>query len=613
MMALPGPAFAQTVFTVNTTTDLGGGSPDGTCDALPTTAGDQCTLREAIVEANDAANTNGPDVIEFDIGGTASPSSPHFLGIDTPLPDITDPVEIDGTSSPDYGSLPVIQVDGTNAGTGADAFSVAFALNGGGELILRGMSITNFEGTAVVLSDGRNQIRSCHIGVEPDGLTPGGNGRGLFLGSGTDDSIISDNIISANARGAISLTSASRITNNRIGVDRDDNDLGNQVGSNPAAVNINTSGALIQGNVIAYNEGNAVTVTSLTPPDIQNEITGNAIQSNTGVGIDLEGGTEDADGRTANDAGDADDGPNRLQNYPEIQSAIVSSGDVTLTYLVDSDPTLTSAGASAYPLTINLYRADADQEEGFGIVGQDTYTATDHGGCGTPPCTKTITVTSLIGVTQSDFITATATDANGNTSELSAPSSQLPVEFAGIDAQPSGDTEATLTWSTLSETGNDGFYIERRVDAAAFADVGFRKGAGTTTETQRYRFVDRDVPFGAERVTYRLRQVDVDGDVQRSEPVAVTFGAGKTLELGAPRPNPATTQATVNVTVPKNVEDAELVLFDLLGRPVRRINTSALQGRAPLQVSTEGLAAGTYIFRLTGAGQSVAQKVTVVR
>lgn len=151
------------------------------------------------------------------------------------------------------------------------------------------------------------------------------------------------------------------------------------------------------------------------------------------------------------------------------------------------------------------------------------------------------------------------------------------------------------------------------MDDAAFADVGFRKGAGTTTETQRYRFVDRDVPFGAERVTYRLRQVDVDGDVQRSEPVAVTFGAGKTLELGAPRPNPATTQATVHVTVPENVEDAELVLFDLLGRPVRRINTSALQGRAPLQVSTEGLAAGTYVLRLTGAGQSVAQKVTVVR
>ena len=343
-------------------------------------------------------------------------------------------------------------------------------------------------------------------------------------------------------------------------------------------------------------------------------MTGNAVRNNAGVGIDLEGGTEDADGRTANDAGDADDGPNRLQNYPDIQSATVnSSGEVTVSYAVDSDPSLTSAGASAYPLRINLYRADGDQEEGFGIVGQDTYTATDYNGCGAPPCTKTITVTSLVSVTQSDFITATATDADGNTSELSAPSSQLPVEFAAIDAQPSGEAQVTLTWSTLTETGNDGFYVERQVDNASFADVGFRAGAGTTTETQRYRFVDRDVPFGAERVTYRLRQVDVDGDVQRSKPVVVTFGAAETLKLGAPRPNPIRSTATLNVTVPETQGDVDLVLYDLLGRPVRRFDTSTLRGRTPLQVSAEGLAAGTYVLRLTGAGQSVAQKVTVIR
>lgn len=612
----PRPAAAQTTFTVNIDIDADdGGVADGTCDVVPISPGNQCTLREAIIEANAAANAGGPDVIEFDIPSGATPTDPHVLTLARPLPLIEEPVEIDGRTEPDYGSLPVIEVDGTNAGADANGFEVAFDPDGSGALQLYAVSVINFDGDGLNLTAGLNRIVDSHIGVRADGLTSGPNGRGAFIGGGASASVVTGCIISANLDQALSITTDNvRVANSRIGVDKDGGALGNSIIPPGAAISVNGNGAEITGNLIRYNEGPGIRISDLTPPNNNNEISGNGIGNNTGIGIDLESSGEDADGRTPNDAGDADTGPNRLQNYPEIQSATVNpSGEVTLTYLVDSDPSLTGSGASAYPLTVDLYRADADMQEGLGIVGQDTYTATDYGGCGSAPCTKTVTVTSLVSVTQSDFITATATDADGNTSELSAPSQQLPVEFADINAQISGDTDVTLTWSTLSETGNDGFYIERRVDGAPFAEIGVREGAGTTTETQRYRFVDRGVPFGAERVAYRLRQVDVDGEVDRSEPVAVTFGAGERLTLTAPQPHPVTTQATVNVRVPENVEDATLVLYDLLGRPVRRFEASALKGRVPVQVSTGDLAAGTYILRLTGADQTVTQKITVVR
>ena len=53
--------------------------------------------------------------------------------------------------------------------------------------------------------------------------------------------------------------------------------------------------------------------------------TANAIAFNTGLGIDLVGGTEDAFGVTANSPGGPHTGPNSLQNYPVLTSAAASA------------------------------------------------------------------------------------------------------------------------------------------------------------------------------------------------------------------------------------------------------------------------------------------------
>ncbi|NBC87826.1 MAG: T9SS type A sorting domain-containing protein [Bacteroidetes bacterium] len=342
-------------------------------------------------------------------------------------------------------------------------------------------------------------------------------------------------------------------------------------------------------------------------------ITGNAIGNNSGIGIDLDGGTEDGDFRTANDAGDGDEGPNNLQNTPEIVSADVdASNNVTITYYVDSDTSLSTSGASAYPLQINFYEADADQEEGFGILTQETYTSSDYSGCGAPPCPKTTTFQSLVSVSESDYVNATATDADGNTSEFSAPSNQLPVELAAFTARLDGE-RVVLQWSTLSETGNDGFSIERSIDDAPFAAAGYRSGAGTTTQRTDYRLVDAAIPVGGASAEYRLRQIDVDGDARVVGRVEVRLTSGSSFTLGRPTPNPAADVATVDVSVPADMDDVSLVLFDLLGRRVRSVEANALGGSSAVNVRVDDLAAGTYLLRLTGNGRVQTQKLTVVR
>jgi parallel beta-helix repeat protein len=90
-----------------------------------------------------------------------------------------------------------------------------------------------------------------------------------------------------------------------------------------------------EANVIAYNGDAGVEVQGLS--STSNTIRGNSIFSNGGIGIDLGG-----DGVTANDANDADSGPNERQNYPIVASATPNAPSGTnVQGVLDSAPSTT--------------------------------------------------------------------------------------------------------------------------------------------------------------------------------------------------------------------------------------------------------------------------------
>ena len=211
-------------------------------------------------------------------------------------------------------------------------------------------------------------------------------------------------------------------------------------------------------------------------------------------------------------------------------------------------------------------------------------------------------VTSVNGQSQSTFSDLLLSNA----------AATLPVEMAGFDATPS-DGQVELQWTTLSETNNAGFNVQRRIDENRGWEVLDRVvGAGTTTERQTYRFTDKELPYEASSVEYRLQQVDVDGTESFTEPVALELAGVDRIELLGTTPNPARSHAAVRFAVPADAEDARLVLFDLLGRQVRSLAVTG-SGRQKATLDTDGLATGTYFLRLTAGGQSRTTKLTVVR
>src|SRR6185503_12872044 len=135
---------------------------------------------------------------------------------------------------------------------------------------------------------------------------------------------------------------------------------------------------------------------------------GNSLFENFGLAINLIGGTEDSFGVTDNDAGDPDDGPNHLQNYPILLSASGAAGVTTIHGTLNSTPDRT--------FWIDLYRGDSADASGHGegrIYSGSVTLTTDGVGDGTFSL-------NAPGNFAGKYLAATATDSEtGDTSEFS--------------------------------------------------------------------------------------------------------------------------------------------------------------------------------------------------
>ena len=188
--------------TVTTTADSGPGS-----------------LRQAILDSNASAGTL--DTIAFAVGSGLQTITPL-----SPLPTITDPVVIDGTTQPGFAGMPLVGLDGSTAG-----------------------------GTGLMITAGSSTVRGLVFNRWATGISISGAGQNLVAG----------NFIGTDASGVLPLG------NETYGVSIDGSS-NNSVGGPGAG----------EGNLIAFNSLRGVRVSDGTG----NTIRGNAIHSNA-VGIDL--------------------------------------------------------------------------------------------------------------------------------------------------------------------------------------------------------------------------------------------------------------------------------------------------------------------------------------
>ncbi len=306
----------------------------------------------------------------------------------------------------------------TNRGNGANGVHLINApSNFVGNATSDGRNVISGNSTAGIRIETAttNVVQGNYIGTDATGLLDRGNVQdGIILINATNAviggvSAGEANLISGNNDDGIELNGAGsafvRVHGNLIGSDvTGTNALGNsghgvQFASNARTNTIGGIGAG-EGNTISFNALDGVFVGSGT----NNTIRGNSIYSNTNsLGIDVA-----ANGVTGNDTGDADTGANETQNFPVLLSATNTPTETTVI------GTLNSRASTSFEL--DFYSSVAADATGSGegqVYLGSTNVTTDGGGNG--GFTAVLPVTTLTG----RFISATATDPFGNTSEFS--------------------------------------------------------------------------------------------------------------------------------------------------------------------------------------------------
>jgi len=290
-----------------------------------------------------------------------------------------------------------------------------------------------------------NQVYGNLIGTNEAGTAAIPNGsNGVSINSGASDNQIglagSPNVISGNGnpngngvRIDAATSTGNLIRGNRIGTRLDGVTALPNVNrgvylTNGASSNMIGGEAASDGNTIAFNGNDGVGVESGT----MNSILGNSIFNNGSTVSDLGIDLWDI-GVNLNDPDDPDSGANDKQNFPILSGATAGGCEVTVTGSLDS------VALTTY--RIEIFSNTTCDNSGHG-QGELFLTAADVATNAAGIANFMIDVAAQAGF----FLSATATDPDGNTSELSTcfqvPSSLLGGLCLFSDGFESGNTTA---------------------------------------------------------------------------------------------------------------------------------------------------------------------------
>jgi len=189
----------------------------------------------------------------------------------------------------------------------------------------------------------------------------------------------------------------------------------------------------------------------------------------------------------------------------------------------------------------------------------------------------------------------------------------LPVELTSFSAATIGK-DVKLSWNTATEINNYGFDIERcalSAERKAWNKIGFVNGNGNSNSPKSYSFVDDNITAG--KYSYRLKQIDNDGQFEYSKTIEVDMNGVKKFELNQNYPNPFNPTTSIRYAIDSR-QFVSLKVYNLLGKEVATlINENKEAGNYMVNFDASNLPSGVYLYKLQAGEFIQTKKMTLVK
>lgn len=180
----------------------------------------------------------------------------------------------------------------------------------------------------------------------------------------------------------------------------------------------------------------------------------------------------------------------------------------------------------------------------------------------------------------------------------------LPVELLYLTATEIDNEYIQLNWATTSEINNDGFEIQRSIDAQNFQVINWVEGNGNAATVHNYELNDYDAQKN-QPLYYRLKQIDFNGNYDYSTIVSASLEEDNNVDISI-YPNPATDQLTIKIEGTTN--EVYFALYDAIGK---RIIDQTFSANDKEIIQLGALSNGLYTITITNGQTQIIEKLII--
>ncbi|UII24947.1 T9SS type A sorting domain-containing protein [Fulvivirga maritima] len=297
----------------------------------------------------------------------------------------------------------------------------------------------------------------------------------------------------------------------------------------------------------------------------------------------------------------------RITNLEPTNSEIkiVSNAE----YWVISDGTVASTGVTAsvglsWGLLSDVSFSSSEREELEVLMWNENIESWDNYGGGSFSSGHTQSFGTFVSTSPMSFSEHVFTLGSGDEAN------PLPISLESFTGE-NDDLVNHLYWTTLSETNNDYFEIQRSVDGVNFETITIISGAGTSAESISYNYTDATPGFGVNY--YRLKQVDFDGTSTIAPQIVRLELHNRASEINVVvYPNPAKSE-NLNLRIITGFEaPAYVKMYDLFGRVCYERVFQYYELNEDIRLGiTESISSGIYVITIEQGGVRIDKKVMI--